>query len=124
MSRTLFAAALGVAVSAVTLRAAAQDAGTDAPEAAKHALGTHQKNLRLSIGDRTQFIKSRGFDPFSERDALSQVSLGASWGFWAQGKLSLAADLGYDYGGSSAAASRRARTRRSAPRTSATRPGA
>ena len=104
MSKARLAAALGAVLSALASPAAAQDAGSGPSEAEKAALGTHQKNLRVSLGERTQFIKSSGFDPFSERDALTQVSLGASWAFWAHDELSLAANLGYDYGGSNAAA--------------------
>jgi hypothetical protein len=104
MSKVLLAAALGAVLSASTLPAAAQDAGTEPSEAEKAALGTHQRNLRVSLGMRTQLLKGSGYDPFSTNDALNQVSLGASWAFWAQDQLSIAANLGYDYGGSSAVA--------------------
>lgn len=81
--------------------AAEQDSGPAAP-ADESALGNHQKNIRLELGVRTQYIKSDGFDAFSERDVLPQFTLGASWAFWAQDKLSLAAFGGFDYGGTSA----------------------
>lgn len=104
MSKALLGAALGAVLFARALPAVAEDAGSEPTEAEKAALGTHQKNLRLAIGERTQFVKGSGFDPFSERDALHNFSLGASWAFWARDELSVAASLGYDYGGSSAAA--------------------
>lgn len=90
----------GVALSG-TARAATDsvDSNTD-----PGPLGNHQKHLRLDLGARTQFIKSSGFDPFSEKDALGQVSVAASWAFWAQDAASLAAVVGFDYGGSSAQA--------------------
>lgn len=81
--------------------AAEQDSGPAAP-ADDDALGNHQKNIRLEAGVRTQYVKGDAFDPFSERDVLPQFSLGASWAFWAQDKLSLAAYGGFDYGGTSA----------------------
>lgn len=89
---------LGVAGHAA---AAEQDSGP-AAEADPSALGNHQKNIRLELGVRTQYINSDGFNPFSERDVLPQFTLGASWAFWARDKLSLAAFGGFDYGGTSA----------------------
>lgn len=68
-----------------------------ADTAADDALGTHQRHVRLDVGVRTQYVKSRGFDPFSENDALPQLSLAASYAFWARGKLSLAGVAGFDW---------------------------
>jgi len=82
-------------------RAQAPDAAA-APPTDPHALGNHQKNVRLEIGARTQFVNSHGFDPFSTNDVLPQLSLGASFAFWKQDRLSLAAMAGFDYGGSDA----------------------
>ena len=81
--------------------AAEQDTGPAAP-ADESALGNHQKNIRLEIGVRTQYVNSDGLNPFSERDVLPQFTTGVSWAFWAQDKLSLAAYGGFDYGGTSA----------------------
>lgn len=67
-------------------------------------LGTHQRNVRLDLGLRTQFIKGAGYDPFSENDVLHQFSTSASVAFWARDRLSLAGVLGFDYGASSASA--------------------
>jgi hypothetical protein len=97
---------LGVATCAGALLlgaapARAQDAAAARPLAA-HELGNHQKNVRLEIGARTQFVNSRGLDPFSTNDVLPQLSLGASFAFWKQDRLSLAAMAGFDYGGSHA----------------------
>jgi hypothetical protein len=93
----------GCAVSAALLslvagHAAAQDRPASPGDG---PLGNHQRNVRVEIGARTQFIKSAGFDPFSTRDVLPQLSLGASVAFLRQDKWSLAAMVGYDYGGSS-----------------------
>ncbi len=61
------------------------------------ALGTHQRHLRLDLGLRTQYVSDAGLDPFSENDAVPQLSLGASYAFWARDKLSVAGALGFDY---------------------------
>ena len=99
---------LGAATCAASLllaegpaRAQAHDSAA-APPTDPRALGNHQKNVRLEIGARTQFVNSRGLDPFSTNDVLPQLSLGASFAFWKQDKLSLAAMAGFDYGGSHA----------------------
>jgi hypothetical protein len=73
------------------------DAGPAEPEAG-NALGNHQRNIRLEMGARTQFVSSDGLDPFSTNDVLPQLSLGASFAFWTQGKLSVAGVAGFDYG--------------------------
>ncbi len=80
--------------------ASAQDRSADDDS----ALGTHQKNLRLDIGERTQFVSDAGLDPFAETDVLLQLTLGASYGFYANEQLSVAASFGFDYGGSSSIA--------------------
>lgn len=61
------------------------------------ALGTHQRHLRLDLGLRTQYVSDTGLDPFSENDAVPQLSLGASYAFWARDRLSLAGAFGFDY---------------------------
>jgi hypothetical protein len=101
--RTLGAAlgSLGLLLCASTALAA-EDHGADDNSAAAQGLGNHQKNLRLDIGARTQFVKSAGLDPFSKDDVIGQLSLQASFAFWAQDALSLAVVGGFDYGGSSA----------------------
>lgn len=102
----LLAPLMASAALSVTSAAFAQtpDADSDTTSVDDGSLGNHQKNIRFDLGARTQFIKGAGFDPFSERDALTQVSLGASWAFWARDALSLAAVAGFDYGGTSAMA--------------------
>ncbi|HYP91512.1 MAG TPA: hypothetical protein VEQ59_25265 [Polyangiaceae bacterium] len=94
----------GLAALAILLGAspAAAADGTEPPRADETALGTHQKNLRLDVGFRTQFFKGAAFDPFSEHDAFHQLSLAASYGFWARDRLSLAGVVGFDYGATSA----------------------
>jgi hypothetical protein len=67
-------------------------------------LGTHQRNVRLDLGLRTQFIKGAGYDPFSDNDVLHQFSTSASVAFWARDRLSFAGVVGFDYGVASARA--------------------
>lgn len=98
----LGAAACGVAFSLCAHVAAAQS--FDSGAAADDSLGNHQKNIRLDAGARTQFVKSRALDAFATNDVIAQLSLGASLDFWARDRLSLAAALGFDYGGRSASA--------------------
>lgn len=82
--------------------AAAEGADTAPAASSSNALGNHQRNIRVEVGARTQFVNSDGLDPFSTNDVLPQVSLGASFAFWAQDKLSVAGVAGFDYGTSSA----------------------
>jgi hypothetical protein len=102
LSRLLGAVLGAAALCSVALPAAAQDRDAAAAPPDPEALGNHQKNIRLDLGGRGQFISSKGLDPFSTNDVIGQVSLGACYGFWAQDQLSLAAVVGFDYGGSSA----------------------
>jgi hypothetical protein len=101
--RTGIGFALGVVLlTSLVGVAAAADRGVQAPPVDDGSLGNHQKNIRLDLGVRTQYIKSAGFDPFSERDVLPQLALGASFAFWTRDKLSVAAAAGFDYGATSA----------------------
>lgn len=99
--RVIAAATCAAALLLSARHAAAQDTATARPHDPRE-LGNHQKNVRLEVGARTQFVNSGGLDPFSTNDVLPQLSLGASWAFWKQDKLSLAGMVGFDYGGSSA----------------------
>ncbi len=67
-------------------------------------LGRHQQHLLLGIGVRTTFVSDAGFDPFSETDALPQVTLDAGAVLWTNEEVSLAGLAGWDYGGSSSTA--------------------
>ncbi|HYQ16877.1 MAG TPA: hypothetical protein VEQ58_14000 [Polyangiaceae bacterium] len=102
--RALSLCGSGLVAAAFTLMSspAAAAEAADEPSTQEQGLGTHQKNVRLDIGFRTQFFKQAAFDPFSEHDAFHQLSLAASWGFWAHERLSLAGVVGFDYGSSSA----------------------
>jgi len=104
MSRThrlTFAAALLGATLPLSSRSALAQ---DSSEADENALGTHQKNIRVDLGTRVQFVGNEGLDPFAENDVLPQLALGASWGFFASDALSLAAVGGFDYGATSSRA--------------------
>jgi hypothetical protein len=57
-----------------------------------------------TIGVRAALIKDRGFDPFSERDAFAQLSVGVSRVLLRQGPLAFAAGAALDTGSSEAAA--------------------
>lgn len=97
----LFGAALCAALASYPARAVAADA-VDAPAEDPNALGNHQKNVRVDLGLRTQYIKGSAYDAFSENNALNHLSLGASWAFWARDRWSLAGAFGFDYGTTSA----------------------
>ena len=113
-----FIAAL-VALSVCSARPALAQ---DRPEPDAEALGTHQKNIRVDLGLRTQFVANAGLDPFSENDVVPQLALGASWGFYANEELSVAAMAGFDYGSlSSRARSSDGRGRSRLPRRRLTR---
>jgi hypothetical protein len=58
----------------------------------------------LAAGVRTAFISDRGYDPFSTNDALVGFALSGTRLVVTDGRLSLAAGLGLDLGGSSASA--------------------
>lgn len=55
-----------------------------------------------TIGVRAGLIKGAGFDPFSERDGFTQLSLGVSRVFLRRGPWSLAARAGWDTGSTQA----------------------
>ncbi len=85
--------------------ASAQEDSDQATRSADpNALGNHQRHVRLDIGVRTQFVRSKGLDPFASNDVIPQLTLAASYYFWAQGRLSLGGVLAFDYGARSATA--------------------
>jgi hypothetical protein len=61
-------------------------------------LGSHQTHYTLQFGVRTAFISNPGFDLFSEDDVYAQVSFGAGRVLIAEGPLSVAALVGWDFG--------------------------
>lgn len=107
-SRIVCAVHAGLGAIALLVGYAAPAAAADRVEAASSAepgrLGNHQKNVRIDLGVRTQFIKDAALDPFSENDVLNQFSMAASFAFWARDRLSLAGVVGFDYGATSARA--------------------
>jgi hypothetical protein len=99
----LCAASCALVLTASAFGASAQAAdGGAAP--VDTSLGNHQKHIRMDAGARTQFVNSRALDAFASNDVIAQLSLAASLDFWARDRLSLAAGLGFDYGGRSASA--------------------
>jgi hypothetical protein len=84
-------------LAALTLAAPAHAADEGPSNVDAEALGTHQRHLRLDLGARTQYVSSAGLDPFKKNDAIPQLSLGASYAFWAHEQLSLAVVAGFDY---------------------------
>jgi hypothetical protein len=89
--------ALGSTLCWLTLASSAHAQDRVAAAGDAQALGSHQRHLRLDLGVRTQFVSDAGLDPFSENDVVPQLSLGASYAFWARDKLSLAGAFGFDY---------------------------
>jgi hypothetical protein len=71
-------------------------------EPSADGLGNHQRHVRLDLGVRTQFVRSQGLDPFSRKDVMPQLTLAASYYFWARDRLSLGGVLAFDYGARSA----------------------
>jgi hypothetical protein len=61
-------------------------------------MGTHQTHWLLGLGLRQSFIASEGFDLFSENNALPQLSLHAGRVLYANGPLSFAALVDWDFG--------------------------
>jgi hypothetical protein len=70
----------------------------DVPPKAGEPLGTYQSHWMGLLGVRAGLIGHEGMDPFSENDALVQVSLGGGRTLFASGDLSLAAVGFWDYG--------------------------
>jgi hypothetical protein len=99
---TLASALTALVLSLCSVEAAAQARDTPAAAPTDDSLGNHQRNIRLELGARTQFVSSSGLDPFAKRDALPQFTLGASITLWTRDLWSLAGVAGFDYGGSSA----------------------
>jgi hypothetical protein len=59
---------------------------------------------RIELGYRGSFITDPGYNPFSTQEYLPQVSLAASRTLFAQGRLSFAPGIAWDYGSSNATA--------------------
>ncbi len=68
------------------------ETATEAPPADYEALplGRHQEHWVVSAGARVSWLGDEAFDPFSEEDAFSQVSLAAGRVLVAEDRLSLA----------------------------------
>lgn len=61
-------------------------------------LGRRQTHWFATLGVRTSYIRSKGFDPYSENDALVQSSLGVGRTVWAHDELSILALAMWDAG--------------------------
>jgi hypothetical protein len=59
---------------------------------------------QLHLGVRVTWVGSEGYDPFAERDALPQLSLGATRALLVAGNLSLSAGVAWDFSESSSTA--------------------
>lgn len=59
---------------------------------------------QAAVGVRSTFIRSAGFDPFSDHDVLHQFTLTAEHVFIRRGAFGFAAGLGGEFGGSDAVA--------------------
>lgn len=99
MNRRSIACAVTVALSLTTGAAFAQaTSDQEPPSEDSNALGNHQRHVRVDIGVRTQFVRSAGLDPFASKDVMPQLTLAASYYFWARDRLSLGGVLAFDYG--------------------------
>jgi hypothetical protein len=68
------------------------------PASAESLYGSRGSFWQAEVGVRSTFITHPGFDPFSDNDALPQVSLGVARTIWAQDRLSFAPGIIWDYG--------------------------
>lgn len=97
--KSIKAACLGAALTLTTSAAFAQATTDEAtPPEDPNDLGNHQRHVRLDIGVRTQFVRSKGLDPFASNDVLPQLTLAASYYFWARDRLSVGGVVAFDYG--------------------------
>ena len=71
---------------------------------AQQAAPPRAETWQAAVGLRSTFIRSAGFDPFSDRDVLHQISLAAEHVFVRSGAFGFAAGIGADFGGSDAVA--------------------
>lgn len=60
--------------------------------------------FRFSLAPRFNYVTGAGYDPYSESNLLGQWSFDATYAFLEQGKISLAAGVAWDIGGSTAEA--------------------
>jgi hypothetical protein len=66
--------------------------------------GTHQEHWLFGVGLRETFVTGKGYDPFSTDNVLPQVSLDLGRAFYANGPLSIAGLVAWDYGSTKATA--------------------
>lgn len=91
-------AALAALLNTSVVFAQTSDETTPSLNEDSNALGNHQRHVRVDIGVRTQFVRSAGLDPFASNDVMPQLTLAASYYFWAHDRLSLGAGVAFDYG--------------------------
>jgi hypothetical protein len=89
---------LGVAVAVAPSSARAQTIEATAPQPPR------SPTWELAAGVRTVYVKSAGFDPFSDNDAFPQLSISGTRTVVRSNRLSLAAGIGLDVGSSTASA--------------------
>lgn len=65
------------------------------------SLGSHQNHFWLTVGERTTFVKNRGFDVFADDDALAQFTLAFGRVLYSDGPWSFASSLAWEIGGRS-----------------------
>lgn len=100
--RRLLTGLLALGWLSATARASAADHAPEAERAPEaDGLGSHQRNVRMDVGLRSQLVKGSAFDAFSRDDGFHQFTTAASLGFWQRDRLSLAGVVALDYGKSS-----------------------
>lgn len=87
-------------VLATAAAAAAAPAPARGQVIAQQGAPPKAETWQAAVGLRSTFIRSPGFDPFSDRDVLNQLSLAAEHVFVRSGAFGFGAGLGGDFGAS------------------------
>jgi hypothetical protein len=82
----------------------AMDPELDSIDWAKQPLGAHQRHIFMMLGARFGANPNAGFDAYAEDDFFPQLSAGLGAVLYAEGPLSVAGALGWDFGQSEEAA--------------------
>jgi hypothetical protein len=106
---TMLVVTTTIALASTGARAAAADPGGQAvprPEGVSPArrIDTPEAMWRFELGYRGNFVTDAGYNPFSTKDYLGQVSIAATRTVFVRGRFSFAPGLAWDYGSSNATA--------------------
>jgi hypothetical protein len=86
--------------SASKTQAAAETSSALEPEAhgPKPAARRYEAPLVLDAGGRVGFLRSEGYDPFSQNDAFGQLSIGGAVEIWRSGRFAIAPGGRWEFG--------------------------